>query len=481
MARTLNQIMDEIHRMQQNLTDGQNKNARNRRQPSDNDIREYVQKELDKEKVDPKSAVSKYIADLLARNPKIRKGENGLAKDLPKADEARKEKMRKLRRDAAQSGIKKVFTDLGSRKRSAKKELRSIAQDKLRTEGKKPIADEKTALKEISAGRSRRKWRLMQPLMNRFGLGSYQKRHNPDVSFPKPDNCTCESITAKTPNGTLDGMVYHPNAPKMEDGKVVIFFSGSGIPAGGTCEPAVKKYLDANATVVSMDYRGFGKSKTLNKNGKKTGTPLCEKTIYEDGKEMLKYVIEKMGVKPENIILHGYSMGGAVASKVAADFYQEQQKKALEEGRLLKEQKLGGLVLQSPIESMYDTAKGKVGGLHLAGMLGWSGAGGYNTRSHMQRLHKLDPDLPVHYVSGKKITGDLFDIDATKIDSDPKALFRNSSSHRTLGDHYADNLKSDKDLELLAQQGRNVNFRNPNLLRNGPEVEDEGVIMGGLT
>ena len=136
MARTLNQIMDEIHRMQQNLTDGQNKNARNRRQPSDNDIREYVQKELDKEKVDPKSAVSKYIADLLARNPKIRKGENGLAKDLPKADEARKEKMRKLRRDAAQSGIKKVFTDLGSRKRSAKKELRSIAQDKLRTEGK---------------------------------------------------------------------------------------------------------------------------------------------------------------------------------------------------------------------------------------------------------------------------------------------------------------------------------------------------------
>ena len=470
MPKDLEQVMDEIRQMQKNLTDGQNrKGGPNREQPSEDELRDYVNKELKGEAVDPNSAAAQHIADLHARNPKIRKGENGLARSLPKANEARKEKMRQLRHNAGLSGVDKVVNDLRGRKRSAaKEELKSIAQDKLRSQGKQPIADEKTALKKISAGRARRKWRLFQPLLNFFGLGSYKNRHNKDKPFPEPKAFPdFEHITARTPNGKLDGMIYRPADPSD---KVVIFFSGMGGPAGEYCAPAVGKYLNDDATVVTMDYRGFGKSQTLNKKGEKIGTPLCEKTIYEDGKQMLKYVMEEMHVKPENIILHGFSLGGAVASKVAADFYQEQQKKALEEGRLLKEQKkLGGIVLHSPIESMYNAAKGNMWNIHLAGMLGWSGAGGYNTRSHMQRLRKLDPDLPVHYVSGSKEQGDHLDINATKINRDPKATFWNSSSFRNPGDHEDDNLAADTDLDELAMRGRAAQLGDPEKKLQAPE------------
>lgn len=477
MPKNLEQVMEEIRQMQKNLTGGQNgAGGPNRKQPSEDELRDYVDKELKGEAVDPNSAAAKHIADLLARNPQIRKGENGLAKSLPKANEARKEKMKQLRHDARVSGVDKVLHDLRGRKRSAaKEELKSIAQDKLRSQGKEPIADEKTALKKISVGRARRKWRLFQPLMNYCGLGSYKERHNKEKPFPEPKAFPdFEHITPRTPNGKLDGMIYRPAVPSD---KVVIFFSGMGGPAGEYCAPAVGKYLNDDATVVTMDYRGFGKSQTLNKKGEKIGTPLCEKTIYEDGKQMLKYVMEEMHVKPENIILHGFSLGGAVASKVAADFYQEQQKKALEEGRLLKEQKLGGIVLHSPIDSMYDAGKEKMWGIHLAGMLGWSGAGGYNTKSHMQRLCKLDPDLPVHYVSGTKQQGDHLDIRATGIHQDPKAQFRNSSSFTDWGGHEDDNIESDRFIDDLAAKGRNVNFKALEQQMQAPE--QGGAVMGG--
>ena len=475
MPKDLEQVMEEIRQMQKNLTGGQNgAGGPNRKQPSEDELRDYVDKELKGKAVDPNSAAAKHIADLLARNPQIRKGENGLAKSLPKANEARKEKMKQLRHDARVSGVDKVLHDLRGRKRSAaKEELKSIAQDKLRSQGKEPIADEKTALKNISAGRTRRKWRLLQPLMNYCGLGSYKERHNKEKPFPEPKAFPdFEHISPRTPNGKLDGMIYRPAVPSD---KVVIFFSGMGGPAGEYCAPAVGKYLNDDATVVTMDYRGFGKSQTLNKKGEKTGTPLCEKTIYEDGKQMLKYVMEEMHVKPENIILHGFSLGGAVASKVAADFYQEQQKKALEEGRLLKEQKLGGIVLHSPIDSMYDAGKEKMWGIHLAGMLGWSGAGGYNTKSHMQRLHKLDPDLPVHYVSGSQAEGDHLDINATKINRDPKATFWNSSSFRNPGDHEDNNLEADTDLDELAMKGRAVQLGVPEKQLQAPEQGAAGI------
>ena len=62
-------------------------------------------------------------------------------------------------------------------------------------------------------------------------------------------------------------------------------------------------------------------------------------------------------------------------------------------------------------------------------------SGAYNTKSHMERLHKFDPDIPVHYTSGLSRNGDGLGLDRTKLHLNPKADFVNSSSSLVRGDH----------------------------------------------
>ena len=176
---------------------------------------------------------------------------------------------------------------------------------------------------------------------------------------------------------------------------------------------------------------------------------------------MLEYVTKTMKVKPENIILHGYSLGGAVASKVAADFTQEQQKLALAEGRTPK--KLGGFVLHSATDKTSNVATRLLCGVF--GLGGWAFGGGYNTISHMQRLHKLDPDIPVHYISGSKDATDDYDrpdpdhlsLEITKLHEDPKAMFHNSSVHIGFESHTGVNLRK-IDVLPLVKEGRNAHL-----------------------
>ena len=466
--KTLEEVMNDINMMQQIY----NKNT-----ISDvGEIREYVNKELNNQTVDKNSNAAKYITELMARNPKIRKQ---LKESLPQTDNARKEKMKKLRTNAKRSGFDKLFHDFtGRKKRAAKKELAEIAQTKRRSLGGDKL--HKSSNKSISEGRGRH---IFTSMVNEEALGSKNERHgnadskdllesknekNKNVESVskdlfRPDDKT-KDISLRTPEGRLKGAIYGPKPGIPDTGKVVIFFSGSKGTAGDYMKTVLDDYLKMGVKVVAMDYRGFGASRTLDKKGKEIGTPLSEKSLYKDGKNMLKYVLNNMKVKPENVILHGYSLGGAVASKVAADYAQIQQKKALEAGRNVK--KLGGVVLHSPIatlkEAAYDstledtnrgfidraTASFMSGGAYLFG-------GAYSTRSHMRRLHKFDPDLPVHYVSGDVDAGDQLDIDVTGINRDPKANFKNASVHSGKGAHEDKNMDTDNEgLRKMINQTR---------------------------
>ena len=418
---------------------------------TDEEIKAYIKSENEK-KVDPKSKAAKQIAKLMAGNPKVR---NELMNDLPKAV-ARgeyKETVSKLRADAGRSGVDKMKNDFfGAKKRAAKRELERIAQDKRKEAGDQAI-DKSKATASISTGRGRH---ALTSIVNEQSLGSHEERHNAAYPLPK-DNRLKIIDDCETKDGVLKGAVY--GNEKIKDGdklikdgdKVVLFFSGSGGPAGQYAPQVIQPYLDMGAKVVTMDYRGYGDSETHNSRGKKVGTPLSEKSLYKDGKAMLDYVMKELKVKPENIILHGYSMGGAVASKVAADFAQEQQKRALEEGRSVK--KLGGVVLHSPISSLYEAASEVSNKFKGAGA--WMFGGGYNTRSHMRRLHQFDPNIPVHYVSGDYGAEDHLDIDRTGIHQDLTAKFENSSSYRGKYGHTGENItEADEKLALLVKEGR---------------------------
>ena len=54
---------------------------------------------------------------------------------------------------------------------------------------------------------------------------------------------------------------------------------------------------------ITVNYRGFGDSEG--------GLPSKE-SVYKDGQAMFNHLLQ-MGFKPDQIVIHGYSMGGAVA------------------------------------------------------------------------------------------------------------------------------------------------------------------------
>ncbi len=105
--------------------------------------------------------------------------------------------------------------------------------------------------------------------------------------------------------------------------------------------------------------------------------------------------------------------------------------------------------------SLYEAAAESAGSKARA-FVAWASAGGYNTKSHMRRLHSLDPDIPVHYVSGAR-NEDWLNADQTGVSRDPNARFANSSSYLGRGGHEGKNVSAqDADLQKLVTNGRNA-------------------------
>lgn len=78
-----------------------------------------------------------------------------------------------------------------------------------------------------------------------------------------------------------------------------------------------------------IDYRGYGKSQ---------GRP-SESGIYLDAKRAYDYLINSRNIRPENIILYGESLGGAVAINLASEV------------------KIAGLILEGAFSKGRDMAK----------------------------------------------------------------------------------------------------------------------------
>ena len=112
--------------------------------------------------------------------------------------------------------------------------------------------------------------------------------------------------------------LYFPN---RESDKIVIYLHGNAGHVYWRVSQMVKLSEIANALIVS--YRGYGKS-----NGRPT-----EVGVYQDVRATLRYAREVLGFEPQNIYLHGHSLGAAIAIEVAQDT------------------PLGGLILISPFLS----------------------------------------------------------------------------------------------------------------------------------
>jgi fermentation-respiration switch protein FrsA (DUF1100 family) len=139
----------------------------------------------------------------------------------------------------------------------------------------------------------------------------YPKIESFFIFFPsKPFDLTPEALRLKYKDvyfTTEDGKRLHGWLFPVEgDNPVVIHLHGN---AGNISHrlDLVSQLLKNKLQVFLIDYRGFGKSE---------GRP-SEKGLYMDGVAAYDHLVRKEGMLPRNIVLHGHSIGAAVAVEVA--------------------------------------------------------------------------------------------------------------------------------------------------------------------
>tara|TARA_Y100000996_G_scaffold112405_1_gene83221 strand:- start:306 stop:1124 length:819 start_codon:yes stop_codon:yes gene_type:complete len=118
---------------------------------------------------------------------------------------------------------------------------------------------------------------------------------------------------------------YHEK--NLEKYKTLVFFHGNA----GSLENRIHKinhFEEMNINFLIIAWRGFSGNK-----GKPT-----EKGLYEDGRSAINWLYNK-GVKEENIIVYGESLGTGVAT------------------HLSQNKNFAGIILETPFTSMIDAAK----------------------------------------------------------------------------------------------------------------------------
>ena len=105
---------------------------------------------------------------------------------------------------------------------------------------------------------------------------------------------------------TPDGVRLHAWWVHREDTRLVTLFLHGN--AGNVTHriPHIREIVAAGSSVLTLDYRGYGKS---------AGHP-TEKGLYIDSETALAYLLGQ-GYRPKQIILHGESLGTAVAIDLA--------------------------------------------------------------------------------------------------------------------------------------------------------------------
>mmetsp|Transcript_17159 Transcript_17159/g.19135 ORF Transcript_17159/g.19135 Transcript_17159/m.19135 type:complete len:443 (-) Transcript_17159:55-1383(-) len=259
------------------------------------------------------------------------------------------------------------------------------------------------------------------PLVNKSMFGTDSERHDDksmrkhwvpmyfdkhgsvisnDIWVPK-QSVVARVIEWPTKTGTLRGRLYAPKDTKNFTGVLAIVFSGSHGSAEENVRSIGLTYTFRGCMCLALDYIGFGAStssmyKPYKKNGKnKWGMTGIKKlhgtTLYHDALEMWNCATTIIGdfkgvtFRPENIILHGFSLGGPIASYVAS--------KVAREGKQVR-----GLVLDRIILS---TKQGAVG----HGYRPWQASfaaysqGSLRASASLDDLYRFYPYVPILIIS----------------------------------------------------------------------------------
>ncbi len=96
--------------------------------------------------------------------------------------------------------------------------------------------------------------------------------------------------------------------PKNGATKTIIFCHGNAGNLSNRVGTVEILHHDLNCNVLAFDYHGYGVSE-----GK-----VSEENCYASALTCYNYLIKEQKIKPENIIIHGRSLGGAIAADLAS-------------------------------------------------------------------------------------------------------------------------------------------------------------------
>ncbi len=127
--------------------------------------------------------------------------------------------------------------------------------------------------------------------------------------------CTSEKVITHD-NCELDTIEIRHRAQEAlppQEKKYIIYLPGRWQYYEGSIDKIIDMANDLQVNVVSCNYRGVGKS---------TGCAYSKKDLYTDVIAQVQRLLDQ-GVDPEFIVLRGYSLGGALATKVARHFHNQ--------------------------------------------------------------------------------------------------------------------------------------------------------------
>ena len=176
---------------------------------------------------------------------------------------------------------------------------------------------------------------------------------------------------------TVDDVQLHGwYIPNRGSEYVLLFFHGNAGNISHRRE-SIQVFHRLGLNVLIIDYRGYGQS----------GGKPSEQGLYQDATAAWRYLTEEKGIDPENVIIFGRSLGGAVAARLAAGVQAR------------------GLILESTMSSAKEFARAVFRILSRLVVIRYD----FNTAQHIQHvnypvlvLHSPDDEImPFHL--GKKV------------------------------------------------------------------------------
>lgn len=132
---------------------------------------------------------------------------------------------------------------------------------------------------------------------------------------------------------TLHGWLTTPESLSAADRELVIIFPGNAGHRAYRAE-LLDDFNRLGCDALIFDYRGYGENE---------GAP-SEEAFARDAREVFRWAVNELGWTPSRIILCGESLGGGVATRLAAELQSE-------------DIVIGGLILRTTFASLVETGK----------------------------------------------------------------------------------------------------------------------------